>query len=179
MEALKSEGVIELAATGYCFGGIFWFQIILITKDTKWFIWLGRYTFDLAFESVIKVAVVSHPSLLKVPEDLEVWSVWFSSVSFFTLYRSVLILHSLLLFFSFFVVHQFESYLKNARNTPPLPKLLSSSTRALLINNSHSRHLLKPMRSLEVASSLQDTKGSTLKGARMDLLSVAIWMIQK
>jgi dienelactone hydrolase len=51
VEALKSEGVTELAATGYCFG--------------------GRYTFDLAFEDVIKVAVVSHPSLLKVPDDLE------------------------------------------------------------------------------------------------------------
>jgi len=51
LEALKSEGVTELAATGYCYG--------------------GRYVFDLAFENIIKVAVVSHPSLLKVPEDLE------------------------------------------------------------------------------------------------------------
>jgi len=51
VEALKSVGVTEFAATGYCFG--------------------GRYTFDLAFENIIKVAVVSHPSLLKVPEDLE------------------------------------------------------------------------------------------------------------
>jgi len=32
---------------------------------------LGRYTFDLAFENIIKVAVISHPSQLKVPEDLE------------------------------------------------------------------------------------------------------------
>jgi len=32
----------------------------------------GRYTFDLAFDKVIKVAAVAHPSLLKVPEDLEV-----------------------------------------------------------------------------------------------------------
>ena len=38
-------------------------------------IWLGRYTFDLAFENVIKVAVVSHPSLLQVPADLEVRSI--------------------------------------------------------------------------------------------------------
>jgi len=51
VEALKSAGVTDLAATGYCFG--------------------GRYTFDLAFENVIKVAVVSHPSFLKVPDDLE------------------------------------------------------------------------------------------------------------
>jgi hypothetical protein len=32
----------------------------------------GRYTFDLAFENVIQCSVVSHPSLLKVPDDLEV-----------------------------------------------------------------------------------------------------------
>jgi hypothetical protein len=32
----------------------------------------GRYAFDLAFDNVIKVAAVAHPSLLKVPEDLEV-----------------------------------------------------------------------------------------------------------
>jgi len=51
VEALKSQGVTELAATGYCFG--------------------GRYMFDLAFENIIKVGVVSHPSLLQVPDDLE------------------------------------------------------------------------------------------------------------
>ena len=28
--------------------------------------------FDLAFENVISVAAVAHPSLLKVPDDLEV-----------------------------------------------------------------------------------------------------------
>ncbi|KAF8815636.1 dienelactone hydrolase endo-1,3,1,4-beta-D-glucanase [Phlegmacium glaucopus] len=51
IEALKAAGVTSFAATGYCFG--------------------GRYVFDLAFENIIKVAAVSHPSLLKVPEDLE------------------------------------------------------------------------------------------------------------
>jgi len=51
VEALKSAGVTELAATGYCYG--------------------GRYVFDLAFKNIIKVSVVSHPSLLKVPADLE------------------------------------------------------------------------------------------------------------
>ena len=63
---------------------------------------IGRYTFDLAFENVIKVAVVSHPSLLKVPEDLEVCSVYVSSISLFTLccYHSVAIVLSLLLFCS-------------------------------------------------------------------------------
>ncbi|KAJ6514487.1 Alpha/Beta hydrolase protein [Mycena vitilis] len=53
ISALKSEGVTEFAASGYCFG--------------------GRYTFDLAFDRVIKVAVVAHPSLLKRPEDLEIY----------------------------------------------------------------------------------------------------------
>ena len=31
----------------------------------------GRYVFDLAFEDVIKVAVVSHPSRLEIPDDLK------------------------------------------------------------------------------------------------------------
>jgi len=49
--ALKERGVTQFVATGYCFG--------------------ARYVFDLAFDGVIKVAAVSHPSLLKVPSDLE------------------------------------------------------------------------------------------------------------
>ncbi|KAG6861256.1 hypothetical protein C0995_002064 [Termitomyces sp. Mi166 len=49
--ALKEKGVVGFAATGYCFG--------------------GRYVFDLAIDGVIQVAATSHPSLLKVPEDLE------------------------------------------------------------------------------------------------------------
>jgi hypothetical protein len=32
----------------------------------------ARYVFDLAFEDVIYVAVIAHPSLLKIPDDLEV-----------------------------------------------------------------------------------------------------------
>ncbi len=52
VDALKREGVKKFGAVGYCFG--------------------GRYVFDLAFDNVIQVAAVSHPSLLKVPEDLEV-----------------------------------------------------------------------------------------------------------
>ncbi|TEB33081.1 alpha/beta-hydrolase [Coprinellus micaceus] len=51
LAALKGEGVIKIGATGYCFG--------------------GRYVFDLALENLIDVAAVSHPSLLKSPEDLE------------------------------------------------------------------------------------------------------------
>ncbi|KAK7462815.1 hypothetical protein VKT23_007394 [Stygiomarasmius scandens] len=49
--ALKEEGVTQFAATGYCFG--------------------GRYCFDLALDNIIQVTIVSHPSLLKIPEDLE------------------------------------------------------------------------------------------------------------
>ncbi|KIJ65189.1 hypothetical protein HYDPIDRAFT_175207 [Hydnomerulius pinastri MD-312] len=49
--ALKEQGVTSFGSTGYCFG--------------------GRYTFDLAYDGVIKAAVVAHPSLLKVPDDLE------------------------------------------------------------------------------------------------------------
>jgi dienelactone hydrolase len=51
IDALKADGVKEFAATGYCFG--------------------ARYVFDLAFDKAITTAVVSHPSLLQVPADLE------------------------------------------------------------------------------------------------------------
>ncbi|PFH50997.1 hypothetical protein AMATHDRAFT_75197 [Amanita thiersii Skay4041] len=51
INALKEQGVSSFGATGYCFG--------------------GRYVFDLAFDHVIDVSVVSHPSLLQVPADLE------------------------------------------------------------------------------------------------------------
>ncbi|KAM6492187.1 Alpha/Beta hydrolase fold [Amanita muscaria] len=49
--ALKEQGVKRFGATGYCFG--------------------ARYVFDLAFDHVIDVSVVAHPSQLKIPEDLE------------------------------------------------------------------------------------------------------------
>jgi len=49
--ALKAQGVTTFAATGYCFG--------------------GRYVFDLAIDNVLKVAATSHPSLLQIPADLE------------------------------------------------------------------------------------------------------------
>ncbi|KAJ7432183.1 Alpha/Beta hydrolase protein [Mycena galericulata] len=49
--ALKEEGVTHFAATGYCFG--------------------ARYVVDLAFDDVIKVSALSHPSRLVVPDDLE------------------------------------------------------------------------------------------------------------
>jgi len=49
--ALKEEGATTFGATGYCLG--------------------GRFVFDLGFENLIKVGVTAHPSLLKVPDDLE------------------------------------------------------------------------------------------------------------
>ncbi|TFK39477.1 dienelactone hydrolase endo-1,3,1,4-beta-D-glucanase [Crucibulum laeve] len=51
INALKEEGVSTFAATGYCFG--------------------GRYVFDLAFDNAISVSVASHPSILTIPDDLE------------------------------------------------------------------------------------------------------------
>ncbi|KAF9010429.1 hypothetical protein BDZ89DRAFT_1143503 [Hymenopellis radicata] len=51
--ALKDAGVTDFGATGYCFG--------------------GRYVFDLAFDNAIKVGVASHPSLLKFPDDFELY----------------------------------------------------------------------------------------------------------
>ncbi|KAJ7491403.1 Alpha/Beta hydrolase protein [Mycena galericulata] len=50
---LKEQGVTGFAASGYCFG--------------------ARYTFDLAFDRVIAAAAVAHPSLLKCPADLEAY----------------------------------------------------------------------------------------------------------
>ncbi|KAJ7173461.1 Alpha/Beta hydrolase protein [Mycena filopes] len=49
--ALKADGVTSFAAVGYCFG--------------------ARYVWDLAVDNITAVSAVSHPSLLKVPVDLE------------------------------------------------------------------------------------------------------------
>ncbi|KAJ7498070.1 dienelactone hydrolase [Mycena galericulata] len=50
--ALKADfGVTTFGAVGYCFG--------------------GRYVFDLAFDNVIVAGATAHPSLLKIPDDLE------------------------------------------------------------------------------------------------------------
>ncbi|KAF7364288.1 Dienelactone hydrolase endo--beta-d-glucanase [Mycena sanguinolenta] len=53
--ALKAEGISTFLATGYCFG--------------------ARYVFDLAFENIFAAAVVAHPSLLRIPADLQVSAV--------------------------------------------------------------------------------------------------------
>ncbi|KAJ6512737.1 chlorocatechol-degradation protein, partial [Mycena sanguinolenta] len=52
MATLKAEGVTDVACCG-----------------------CTRYTFDLAFERLIKGAAIAHPSLLKRPEDIEVQTV--------------------------------------------------------------------------------------------------------
>ncbi|GAA5870601.1 hypothetical protein JCM1840_004813 [Sporobolomyces johnsonii] len=49
--ALKAQGVTRFAATGYCYG--------------------ARLVADFVLNDTIQVAIVAHPSLLKVPEDLE------------------------------------------------------------------------------------------------------------
>lgn len=68
---LIEQGVTEFAATGYCFGGA-WVTRSILNGSMYNDIHIARYVFNLAFENGIKVSVVSHPSLLKVPEDLEV-----------------------------------------------------------------------------------------------------------
>ncbi|KAH9016710.1 alpha/beta-hydrolase [Lactarius hengduanensis] len=52
IEELKSKGITVFGATGYCYG--------------------GRLVFNLAFENIFRVSVVSHPSALK-PEDLDTY----------------------------------------------------------------------------------------------------------
>ncbi len=52
IDALKAEGVTKFGAVGYCFG--------------------ARPAFDLVFAGEIHAVAVSHPSLLKIPDDLQV-----------------------------------------------------------------------------------------------------------
>jgi dienelactone hydrolase len=52
ISALKADGVTTFGATGYCLG--------------------GRSCMDLAIDNVTKAVVLSHPSMLSVPEDFEV-----------------------------------------------------------------------------------------------------------
>ncbi|KAG1738874.1 uncharacterized protein EDB91DRAFT_1347503 [Suillus paluster] len=58
--ALGGEIVTEFGTIGYCFG--------------------DRYTFDLAFNNVIKCAVVAHLLLLTVPNDLEITPIIFKAL---------------------------------------------------------------------------------------------------
>ncbi|GAA6051561.1 hypothetical protein JCM3770_003472 [Rhodotorula araucariae] len=48
---LRSQGVKRVAAIGFCFG--------------------GRYVADLVLDDAVNVGIVAHPSLLKVPDDIE------------------------------------------------------------------------------------------------------------
>jgi len=52
IEGLKSKGIIVFGATGYCYG--------------------ARLVFDLAFENLIRVAVITHPSLFTA-KDLDIY----------------------------------------------------------------------------------------------------------
>ncbi|KAH7103530.1 alpha/beta-hydrolase [Auriculariales sp. MPI-PUGE-AT-0066] len=54
LAGLRDMGISSFFVTGYCFG--------------------GRYTLDLAFDNVqgLKAIAISHPGLIKVPEDFEV-----------------------------------------------------------------------------------------------------------
>jgi len=52
IEGLKEQGITAFGATGYCYG--------------------ARLVFDFAFEGLIHVAVVAHPSLLK-EQDLDIY----------------------------------------------------------------------------------------------------------
>ncbi|KAH9840050.1 alpha/beta-hydrolase [Rhodofomes roseus] len=49
--ALHASGITTIAILGFCYG--------------------ARPAFDLAFNNTVSVVVVSHPSLLKVPDDIE------------------------------------------------------------------------------------------------------------
>ncbi|KIY65945.1 alpha beta-hydrolase [Cylindrobasidium torrendii FP15055 ss-10] len=53
VDGLKQDGVNQFAATGYCFG--------------------GRYVFDLGFDNVISTSIATHPSMLECPSDFEAY----------------------------------------------------------------------------------------------------------
>lgn len=51
--ALREQGITTFYAIGFCFG--------------------APFVFKAAIENIAKAAVVSHPSRLQIPGDLEVW----------------------------------------------------------------------------------------------------------
>jgi dienelactone hydrolase len=57
LAALKESGFTKIGVTGYCYG--------------------ARSGFNLAFENAISALAVSHPSLLKIPDDIEVRALCF------------------------------------------------------------------------------------------------------
>ena len=70
--ALEGQGITRFACTGYCFGG----KSSIIIQLGLWHLLnlfpVARAAFDLAFAGKANVVSVSHPSLLKVPEDFNV-----------------------------------------------------------------------------------------------------------
>ena len=128
--ALKAQGITKIGALGFCYG--------------------ARPAFDLAFTNEIDVVAVAHPSLLKVPEDLE-----------------VRIQHSA------HVVAQRPTAIQILRrNTPRSPRRPSSSTHAKLTACSLQRPRRKQTRSSAVGSSLLGMSGRTGTVASTALLSV-------
>ena len=70
IEGLKSKGIIVFGATGYCYGGMISISYDRVVRGLSPFP-LARLVFDLAFENIIRVAVITHPSLF-TPKDLDV-----------------------------------------------------------------------------------------------------------
>ena len=148
---LLEQGVTDFAATGYCFGGACVTQSILNRVNH---VHIARYVFNLAFENDIKVSVVSHPSLLKVPEDLEVRSDGYG-LEFWPINLS--------------------SHNLNRRTSKSL-KHHSLSTAAPPILSSLMRVKPKLTRFSVKGNTPMDTRGTTMKDVPMVLLFVATWM---
>jgi hypothetical protein len=150
IKALEEQGVVAIGATGYCFGGACTAHRCSQNNNLDHELLPGRYVFHLAFDNKIKVAVVSHPTLLEIPGDLEVISTSTSQRDTFT-----------------------HSPCDN-RNTTRPQKLHCSSTAALSIRGSRLRLLRRRTAFSAVASSPLGTNGSTLRVVRTDLRLEAI-----
>lgn len=75
MKALSEQGVKSFAASGYCFGGRYVVDLV-VDVSPKALSWTVLPTDADAGcraqpQDKLKVAIASHPSLLKVPDDLE------------------------------------------------------------------------------------------------------------
>lgn len=76
VKAMKEQGITKLGAVGYCLGGAL---IFYSSESRRWIngvahsvaVYTARYVFDCAFDKVVDVAVVTHPSQLQI-QDLEV-----------------------------------------------------------------------------------------------------------
>ena len=126
IDALKTEGVTRFGAVGYCFG--------------------ARPAFNLAFTGEIHVVAVSHPSLLTIPDDIQV-----------TLLLTVL---------------SFKTDEWGCRNTWRCQRRRSLSTRARRTACSRSPHRSRRMPSSVRASSRRGTSALTGMAVRTASLSV-------